>query len=173
MDVLSASTRDSKIAWYENDGSENFTPHIITTDALEAKSVYAIDIDSDGDTDVLSASRIDGKVAWYENTGVVGIVDNNTPIIPVTTMLYDNYPNPFNPATAIKYQILDLSFVILKVYDVLGNEIATLVNEEKIAGTYAVEFSANGGGRDLTSGIYFYRLQAGDFVQTKKMILLK
>jgi photosystem II stability/assembly factor-like uncharacterized protein len=83
--------------------------------------------------------------------------------------LKQNYPNPFNPTTKINYQIPELSFVTLKVYDVLGNEIATLVSEEKPAGSYEVEFSAMG----LPSGIYFYKLQAGSFIETKKMVLLK
>jgi len=84
-------------------------------------------------------------------------------------VLFDNYPNPFNPTTTIKYQIPELSFVTLKIYDVLGNEIATLDNEERPAGEYEVEFDAT----ELTSGIYFYRLQANSFVETKKMVLMK
>jgi len=83
--------------------------------------------------------------------------------------LYQNYPNPFNPTTIISYQIPELSFITLKVYDVLSNEIATLVNEEKTISNYEVEFDASG----LPSGIYFYRLQAGSFVETKKMVLMK
>ena len=83
--------------------------------------------------------------------------------------LSQNFPNPFNPTTKIKYQIPELSFINIKVYDVLGNEIAILVNEEKLAGEYEVEFN----GKELTSGIYFYQLEAGNFIQTKKMILLK
>jgi len=83
--------------------------------------------------------------------------------------LYQNYPNPFNPSTKINYQIPEISFVTIKVYDVLGNEITTLVNEEKPSGNYEVEFNAS----TLPSGIHFYKLQAGDFVETKKMILLK
>jgi len=83
--------------------------------------------------------------------------------------LHQNYPNPFNPSTIISYQIPKLSFVSLKVYDVLGNEIVTLVNEEKPAGGYDVEFDAIG----LPSGIYLYRLQSGLFAETKKMLLMK
>jgi len=83
--------------------------------------------------------------------------------------LNQNYPNPFNPSTTIKYQIPELGFATLKVFDVLGNEAATLVNEEKTAGNYNVDFTAD----KLTSGVYFYRLQVGSFVETKKMILLK
>ena len=69
VDVLSASGDDSKIAWYENDGSESFTAHTITTSANDAQSVYAVDLDGDGDVDVLSASENDSKIAWYENDG--------------------------------------------------------------------------------------------------------
>ena len=83
--------------------------------------------------------------------------------------LSQNYPNPFNPSTTISFTISDVRFTTLKIYDVLGREIVTLINEEKPAGNYEVEFS----GSNLASGIYYYQLRAGDFVETKKMILLK
>ena len=83
--------------------------------------------------------------------------------------LKQNYPNPFNPSTVIRYQLPVNSQVLLKVYDVLGNEISTLVNEEKPADSYDVEFKAS----QLSSGIYLYKLTAGSFVETKKMILIK
>ena len=89
--------------------------------------------------------------------------------------LYDNYPNPFNPTTKIKFTVPIVEttrwvvFTTLVVYDVLGNEITTLVNEEKSAGTYEVVFD----GKDLPSGIYFYTLKSGTFTETKKMVLLK
>lgn len=90
-------------------------------------------------------------------------------IFPSTFFLNQNYPNPFNPSTSIQYQIAGISQVTLKVYDVLGNEVATLVNEAKRAGSYEVNFNAS----KLSSGIYFYKLQAGTFLKTKKMILMK
>jgi photosystem II stability/assembly factor-like uncharacterized protein len=93
--------------------------------------------------------------------------------------LAQNYPNPFNPSTIISYQIPQTGFISLKVYDILGREVVTLVNEEKPAGNYEVEFD----GRELTSGIYFYKLsvsalpsqdrQAGNYIETRKMILLR
>ncbi len=83
--------------------------------------------------------------------------------------LFQNYPNPFNPSTSIQYRVSSNSQVSLIVYDVLGNEVATLVNEEKPAGSYEVKFDAAG----LSSGIYFYTLATGSFVETKKMNLLK
>jgi len=84
-------------------------------------------------------------------------------------ILEQNYPNPFNPTTTIAYEITQQGFVTLKVYDILGREVATLVNEEKPSGNYEVEF----GGIGLPSGVYFYTLKVGDFIQTRKMILLK
>jgi len=83
--------------------------------------------------------------------------------------LSQNYPNPFNPSTSIHYAISSPQFVTIKVYDLLGKEIVTLVNEEKPAGNYEVEFNA----ANLPSGIYFYRIKAGNFIETKKMVLLR
>ena len=102
------------------------------------------------------------------------VVDVNDNITVNQFNLGQNFPNPFNPTTTIKYQIPEVSFVTLKVYDMLGNEIETLVNEEKPVGAYEVEFNSHSGEvRNLPSGIYFYRLQAGYFIQTKKMVLLR
>jgi hypothetical protein len=83
--------------------------------------------------------------------------------------LSQNFPNPFNPNTTIRYQIPKSGNVTLKIYDVLGAEVTTLVNEEKVAGKYEVSFNAS----KLASGVYIYRIQAGDFISSKKMILLK
>jgi len=105
-----------------------------------------------------------------EGSGLTLTSANEPPsAIPLDLVLKQNYPNPFNPTTSIKYQIPELNFITLKVYDALGNEIITLINEEKPAGSYEVEFDATA----LPSGIYFYRLQAGSFVGTKKMVLMK
>ncbi|MCH9028699.1 MAG: T9SS type A sorting domain-containing protein [Bacteroidetes bacterium] len=83
--------------------------------------------------------------------------------------LRQNHPNPFNPLTTIKYQTSQNGFVTLKVYDILGKEIATLVNEEKPSGRYEVSFNAS----SFASGVYLYRLNVNDYVDVKKMILLK
>jgi len=253
MDVLSASYLDDKIAWYENDGSENFTPHTITTNADGAISVYAVDVDGDGDMDVLSASSLDDKIAWYENLmlipppvpyfsadptsgkvpltvqftdsssgtitdwlwdfgddststeqnpthtyfvadtftvslSVSGPGGSNTliqenyiividptlirelsDVLPTKFKLYNNYPNPFNPSTIIRFSMPEESFVTIKVFNTLGEEITTLINENIVTGNYEIEFNAT----VLPSGIYFYKLQAGSFVETKKMIFMK
>ena len=109
----------------------------------------------------------DGNYLFYNTNDPVYV--NNYEEVPERFVLYQNYPNPFNPSTIISWQSQVSSWQTLKIYDVLGNEIATLVNEEKPASEYEVEFNSI----SLPSGIYFYRLQAGEFVETKKMVLLK
>jgi len=104
----------------------------------------------------------------YESPYIVNVEDDNLDLV-TEYVLNQNYPNPFNPSTNIKWQLPETGFVTLKIYDVLGNEVATLVKEEKSVGSYEVEFNAS----NLPSGIYFYRLQAGSFVETKKMVLMK
>ncbi len=101
-------------------------------------------------------------------SNITDLEDENI-ISPAEFNLEQNYPNPFNNSTVIRYAIPKEGLVTLKIYDIIGEEVATLVNETRQAGNYQVAFNSE----DLTSGVYFYRLQAGDFVQTRKMILLK
>ncbi|HOJ07608.1 MAG: T9SS type A sorting domain-containing protein [Ignavibacteriales bacterium] len=89
--------------------------------------------------------------------------------IPTTYELAQNFPNPFNPSTTIHYQIPQDGIITLKIYEILGNEVATLVNEEKIAGRYEVNFNTN----NLASGVYIYNIQSGSYINSKKMILIK
>ncbi|MEJ2616292.1 MAG: T9SS type A sorting domain-containing protein, partial [Ignavibacteriaceae bacterium] len=89
--------------------------------------------------------------------------------LPTEFELSQNYPNPFNPTTTIKYSIPKTSYVTLKVYDILGKEVATLLNKDKSAGNYQVKFNAS----NLPSGVYFYRIKAGSFNQVRKMLLIK
>ena len=104
----------------------------------------------------------------FINAGITGVqqADNN---VPQNFLLEQNYPNPFNPTTQINYSIPSAQKVTLKVYDELGKEVATLVNNEQAAGNYTVDFDAS----RFASGVYFYRIQAGNFMQMKKMILMK
>jgi carboxypeptidase T len=126
-----------------------------------------------------SGTTLDG---WYVDDIGIFIYSIPTDILNDAETVFEfsleqNYPNPFNPSTIIKYSIPSVitsgvkqsQFVSLKVFDVLGNEVATLVNEVKAAGSYEVEFNATG----LSSGVYFYKLQTGSFVETKKMIIMK
>ncbi len=116
-----------------------------------------------------------GTILRTTNGGVSFVEEDEIDEIPIDYNLSQNYPNPFNPSTKIKYSVPQSSNVVIKVFDILGNEIETLVNEEKSVGTYELTWFA----KQLPSGIYFYRLQvyapgrAGSFVETKKMVLLR
>jgi len=110
---------------------------------------------------------------WF---GIISEVNETKMFLPREFTLYQNYPNPFNPVTTIKYSLqvetlraTSLQNVTLKIYDVLGREVATLVNKEQPAGVYEVEWDAG----SISSGIYFYELRAGDFISTRKMCLIK
>ena len=121
-----------------------------------------------------TSDAIKNHLGWFIDDikieNIITSVDNNGSInLPNEYRLYQNYPNPFNPSTIIKYSIPKSDLVQLKIYDVLGKEVATLVNEEKLVGTYSVTFNA----ASLTSGIYFYKLKAGSFSRTKKLVLLQ
>ncbi len=124
-----------------------------------------------------------GLILRTTNAGLTW-VENDDQKLPSEYILEQNYPNPFNPSTTIKYQIpaqdrndklfvtrsgVEESFVTLKVYNILGREVATLVNKKQNPGNYQVEWNAS----NLPSGIYFYQLKAGDFTETKKMVLLR
>ena len=105
---------------------------------------------------------------------VLTVIDGTTIVenekeLPTSFELSQNYPNPFNPTTTISFSISSSAFTSLKVYDILGNEVETLVNEEKPAGTYELQFDAS----NLSSGVYLYRLSAGNFTEMKKMVLMK
>jgi len=126
--------------------------------------VWCLALDS---LDYMYAGTENGTV--YRSNNTVTEVINNFPNELKHFFLNQNYPNPFNPATTIRYQLPERSLVTIKVYDILGREVATLVNEEKPAGSYEVQFIGNG----LTSGIYFYQIKAGEYSETKKMILLR
>lgn len=124
------------------------------------------------------ATSNSGKISTKPLTAPSGYIkfaiDNPTSIQPNTNTpdeysLSQNYPNPFNPSTKLEFGISNFGFVSLKVYDVLGNEVKTLINENKPAGSYTVTFD----GSNLSSGIYFYKLESGSFIETKRMILLK
>ncbi len=117
-------------------------------------------------------SATNGYVVGNDKTllkyGELTSVENEEEL-PTKFSLSQNYPNPFNPTATIQYAIPKAGAVTLKVYNILGQEMITIINEERPAGSYEVEFNAS----TLPSGIYFYRLQAGSFVKTKKMVLMK
>lgn len=111
-----------------------------------------------------------GLIAKTVNgSGVLAVNEKKSGNIPGLFLLEQNYPNPFNPTTEVKYQLPTSGLVTLRIFDMVGKEVATLVNEEQKAGLYSVKF--NGG--NLSSGVYFYRLQSGSINETKRMVLLK
>ena len=103
----------------------------------------------------------------YQQQTITAVEDEE--IIPTVFKLEQNYPNPFNPSTVIKFAVPERSTVIIKIYDIIGNEVLTLANEEMNSGWYKKDFNANG----LASGVYLYRMQAGSYVNIKKMLLIK
>jgi len=136
--------------------------------------------------DIIPGQYVDISILPVDPFSIIGLETKltdevvsveNEELVLQSFILEQNYPNPFNPSTTIRFTIpfviasetKQSQFVTLKVYDVLGNEVATLSNEEKPAGRYEVNFDASG----LSSGIYFYKLQAGNFVETKKLVLMK
>ncbi|MDI6803525.1 MAG: T9SS type A sorting domain-containing protein [Bacteroidota bacterium] len=121
----------------------------------------------------LCVNIVTGGGILYGNGTICGGIITNVPIssneMPTVFGISQNYPNPFNPTTNFGFRIPNFGFVSLKVYDVFGKEVTTLVNEVKHPGEYSVKGDASG----LASGLYFYRIQAGNFIETKKLLLLK
>ncbi len=161
---------DQKILWFCTDGGgivkyDGSTWQNITTfnSGLGSNAVRTMHIDKKGNYWIGSFSGLS-----YYNPNVVG-VEQDYQNIPTQFELSQNYPNPFNPETTIKYQIPEGGHVSLKIYDVLGREVVTLVNEFQFAGNYTKMFNAS----SLSSGVYFYRLKTDKYSKSKKMILMK
>jgi hypothetical protein len=165
------------INFYENTGTSTEPSWQMNNDLLEGIEVKQnahpgfADLDDDGRLDMI-IGEYDGNFTFYKNNFAPTSVENKNEIV-TGYKLFQNYPNPFNPITVIGYQLPVSGNVTIKVYDVLGKEIKTLVNEFKAAGSYKTEFNAESTAGGLASGIYFYKLEINDFVLTKKMILQK
>ncbi len=170
---------DFALARYNTSGSLDNTfgtNGITTTPFIFSDEANSVAIQTDGKIVAAGACEyndfynLDGFALMRYTGSSSGV--NSVPVaadFPKTYALYQNYPNPFNPTTILNYSIPKSSFVTIKVYDVIGREVAVLVNEEKPAGDYSIIFNAS----NLASGIYFYKMQAGRFEKTKKLILLK
>ncbi len=144
-------------------GDSNSETFVNTSSKLVFGNMYRVRI--------LWEKIINGRMALIESfrDAVLTPIKTISNSVPDKIALFQNYPNPFNPKTIINYQLPKTNYVYMKVYNVLGNEVATLVNEKQNAGSYTVEFD----GSNLSSGIYFYKLEAEGFTETKRMILLK
>ncbi|MBT3679346.1 MAG: T9SS type A sorting domain-containing protein, partial [Candidatus Marinimicrobia bacterium] len=121
----------------------------------------------DGDMDVLSASYYDDKIAWYENTQITGVGEVQTQ--PSNNRLAQNYPNPFNPSTRIAFEVQETSQVRLDIFDIQGRHIYTVLDKEMSVGHHDIVFNNHG----LASGVYLYRIEMGDFVAARKMVISK
>jgi hypothetical protein len=153
-----------------------FQSIIFTTSLLYSQSSFVTDIgtllDIGTGTDICAdVITINGTLTGNGTfcNAPLAVENRNDLETPKEFSLSQNFPNPFNPNTVISWQLPVSSQVTIKVYDVIGDEVAVLVNEEKPAGTYEINFNAS----NLATGIYFYKLQAGSFVETKKMLLIK
>ncbi len=116
-----------------------------------------------------SSRQLVGCIINKINYGSITGIYNNEKSFPIDYQLFQNYPNPFNPITTIKYSVPQSSLISIIIFDVLGKNVATILNEYKPAGSYSVEFDGN----KLASGIYFYQMRAGNFIDTKKLLLIK
>jgi ligand-binding sensor domain-containing protein len=144
----------------------NWAVYNRSNSGLSDDYVSSIAIDGSGNKWI---GTLQNGVAVYNGGGVVSVKEITSKYIPNVFALNQNYPNPFNPTTTITFSVGTHSYVSLQVYDMLGREVATLINQEKLAGRYQVTFDAS----KLSSGVYFYRLKAGSYIQTQKMLLLR
>ncbi|MBK7160362.1 MAG: T9SS type A sorting domain-containing protein [Ignavibacteria bacterium] len=148
---------------------------IVSTQSLSTSKIYSnVGIFNDKIISVWNDERngpfdVYCNIRSFSNPDTTVNVIQTSSITPENFELYQNYPNPFNPTTNLEFGIPELEFVSLKIFDVLGNEVSTLVNESKPAGRYEVTF--NGAG--LPSGIYYYKLTSGNYSYTRKMMLIK
>ena len=134
-------------------------------DGLIYSNIFSMTV---SDEYAFAGTALNGGV-WRRSLSDITSTEEHTTVLPSRFNLSQNYPNPFNPSTTFRYSIPNESKVIIKVYDILGKEITTLLNEEKSAGSYEVDFNAV----NLPSGVYFYQLKVGEYTNTKTMILIK
>ena len=148
-------------AFRATDNGDTWSP--INT-GLTNTAVLALALNSNGD--IFAGTGVGGV---FRSVGSTTAVEEISSSLPSSFVLEKNYPNPFNPSTTIQFALARRSHVMLKLYNVRGTEVTTLIDEALTPSTHKVVFEANG----LVSGIYFYRIQAGEFVQTKRLTLLK
>ncbi|MDX2128303.1 MAG: FG-GAP-like repeat-containing protein [Chloroherpetonaceae bacterium] len=157
---------NDSLSYSLHNGSTPFTKFIALHQSPRIPKFVSVDINKDRFMDIVSFDT--DSIFVYLNLGN-SLQSPEEPQKPIAFELEQNFPNPFNPSTTIRYKIEGSTFLTLEVFDMLGKKVATLANEFKPAGSYEVQFQARG----LASGLYFYRLKAGSFQESKKMLLLK
>jgi hypothetical protein len=178
-DIVATAQGKNEISWWRNGGDTliSWTRFNITNTFSRPWPLFVCDLDGDMKKDIISGSSHNGsnEIKWWKNEGSIGIDESKEMLNDF--ILYQNYPNPFNPETRIKFKIRDIRFVTLKIYNILGKEIASLVNSRLKAGVYEVNFSFDKiSGNQLPSGIYIYKLTCmgrEELSDTKKMIYFK
>ena len=167
LDLVSSNFTSGTWTVYENNGSGVFINPRTLQSSSAGSCATLYDYDNDGDLDMTGIDEVDDLIFVFRNGPPAGVGESSTK--PLRFWLEQNYPNPFNPNTAINYQLKAVSQVSIKVFDLLGREIATLVNEMKHPGSYSVTWEAGG----LPSGVYFCRMRAGSFTASRKMSLFR
>jgi len=183
------SDRSKKLFYMPRNPLQELSRVIVDSDTLQYNQ-YCYDLENGwislaSQPDLGANILVEASVSWDLDMGITNwdqdkgnylFLNTSDPVfvaneenLPEDFILYQNYPNPFNPTTNIAFRISDFGFVSLKVFDVLGNEVATLIDEYKTAGSYEVKFNS----LKFPSGIYFYQILTENFVQTKKMLLIK
>ena len=160
LEIMVSNTGMGELSDVTDNGDGTYSA-VVTAPTEEGSDTISASVVTKDDTVAISMTSV---LTYVTPTGVT-----DTPPADGDYYLYQNYPQPFNPTTTISYRIADAGFVSLKVYDVLGDEVAVLVNEVMTAGTHTVQFN----GSDLSSGVYTYRIKSGDFTSTRKMVLVK
>lgn len=172
LDLIASNYSGATFNVFNNTGAGVFSNSPIVLPASSSGSCITVhDRDNDGDMDLAGIDEVDDLLFIFNN-GTTAI-EPNTNGTPEDFNLGQNYPNPFNPNTKINYSLGVKGKVDLTVFDILGNEVTTLVNEVQESGNYSVEFSASTGNIYLPSGVYYYRLSTEKFSDTRSMILLK
>jgi hypothetical protein len=176
VDVAVANYSDYNILVLLNQGDGTLAGDTTYATGTKPYALLGGDLDADADIDLLVANYSSNNVGWLKNTTtlVVSADDEAGEVLPSQYSLEQNYPNPFNPTTTINYSVPEQADVEITVYNLIGQRVNTLVDEEKAAGNYSATWDGkDDNGKPVSSGVYFYRLKAGNVSETRKMMLLK
>jgi hypothetical protein len=169
MDAVGAAWDDDAISWWEHNDDGTFTRYDLTNSFSYARRAIPADIDRDGALDIVGTGERADKICWWESDLATSIASKTDPEIPNRVTLFQAYPNPFNANSVISYSLPESGNAKIDIFDIQGRKLQTLVDEYKQAGIHKITFD----GSNLASGFYFYRLQAGGYSQSRRMVLLK